>query len=273
VDLELTRADFEGARVSFTFCSADVVNPNYDATNFSWTGTAYQMNYIGVNTWGSDNKAETKMPLLLVNSTNQTVSSIPELSGPWAPDYALEHDVWDPEKGVEPKPFDAFPTNAETGYFTDSYTRAQLDSWYEQEYDSKLKYNFNRDKLPELAEGVELTTVNNPSRNSSAGFFCDPVGSYAGISVDLAKYKDALVVIASGQNLTLEVSSDGENWTELYNYITIYNTPTTNTSLVYGFAIDSTVYAQGADKLYIRVGQAKDSSGWGGTLQGVSIYY
>ncbi|MBO5898308.1 MAG: hypothetical protein J6R04_04775, partial [Clostridia bacterium] len=171
-------------------------------------------------------------------------------------------------------PFDAFPTDAETGYLQSSWQKGQLDSWYELEYDNKLTYNFNRNNLPTIAEGIELLTVNHPSRSAAVGFYCDPVGSYAGISVDLNKYKDALITLTTGQNYVLQVSTDGENWTELYNYITVKETPTKDTQTTYGYAIDSAVYAAGADTIYVRVGQAKtNESGWGGVLQSVSVFY
>lgn len=271
-DLELTREDFEDALVGFTFCSADIVNPNYNAEAFTWDKTAYQMNYIGVNSWQSG--AATKMPLLLINDSDDKMSEQPELTGDYEPEYAHEFDVWDPKAGIVEKPFDAFPTDAETGYLQSSWQKGQLDSWYELEYDNKLTYNFNRNNLPTMAEGIELLTVNHPSRSAAVGFYCDPVGSYAGISVDLNKYKDALITLTTGQNYVLQVSTDGENWTELYNYITVKETPTKDTQTTYGYAIDSAVYAAGADTIYVRVGQAKtNESGWGGVLQSVSVFY
>lgn len=273
-DLELTRKDFDDGKISFTFCSADVVNLNYDATNFQWDGTAYQMNYIGVNTWGTSNNEKTKMPMLLVNTSGEAMSEMPELTGDWAPDMALEFDTWNPDKGSEPRPFDTFPVDAETGYLKTEWQRAQLDAWYEKEYDKKTVVNFNRTALPEMPEGVTLITVNNPSRNANAGFYCDPIGSYAGVSIDLTKYKDAMITLATGQNYVLEVSTDGENWTELYNYTKLNSTPTKDTTTFYGYAIDSTVYADGAETIYVRIGQSKtNETGWGGTLQGITVFY
>ena len=271
-DLELTREDFENALVGFTFCTADVVNPNYNADAFVWDKTAYQMNYIGVNSW--KNGAETKMPLLLINDSGDEMSKMPELTGDYEPDYAHEFDTWDAMAGIEEKPFDAFPTDEATGYLQSSWQKSQLDAWYELEYDNKVTYNFNRSNLPTMAEGIELLTVNTPSRNTTVGFFCDPIGSYAGISVDLGKYKEAVITLSTGQNYVLQVSTDGESWTELYNYITVKGTPTKDTVTTYGYAIDSTVYAEGADTIYVRIGQAKtDENGWGGLLQSVTVFY
>ncbi len=272
VDLELTREDFEQALVGFTFCSADIVNPDYNAASFDWNGTGYQMNYVGVNTWRDGNPA--KLAVLLPNASGDAMSVMPELTGEYAPEYAHEYDVWDASSGIEQKPFDTFPTDETTGYLATEWQKNQLDAWFELEYENKVLFNFNRDALPTMADGVELLTVNNPSRNSTVGYFCDALGSYAGVSVDLTKYKDAMVTISTGQNYVLEVSTDGESWTELYNYITVKGTPTKDTQTFYGYAIDSTVYAADADTLYVRVGQAKTTeTGWGGVLQGVTVFY
>lgn len=272
-DLELTRADFDEAKISFTFCSADIIDSEYNADTFSWTGTGYQMNYIGVNTWQDADGAQTDMPMLLINPTGDVMSSMPELMGEWAPELAKEFDVWDAMSGIEEMPFDTFPVDAETGYLQSEWNVEMLNTWYELLYANKLRYSLNRDELPALAEGVTLTN-NSASRNSNVGFYCDPIGSNVVVSVDLTRYQDALITVATSQNYVLEVSRDGENWTELYNYVTVQGAPITSNQNFVGYAIDSTLYAADSDIMYVRIGQAKtDAAGWGGTFQSFTVFY
>ncbi len=268
-DLELTRADFEDGRIGFTFCTVDVVNENYDANNFSWDGNAYQMQYVGVNNWAHS-------PVLLINPTDSTMSSMPIMMGDYAPEYAMEFDTWDPTKSGTTKPFDVFPVNAETGYMEpkSDWTIGLMDEWYRDDYANLIRYNLDRDQLPSYEDGITVTPEGNPSWKGGTGYYCDAIGSCVTVAVDLTKYKDAMVIISTGQNNVVEISSDGENWTEVYNYIKVHTTPTKDTLTRYGLPVDSAVYAQGADTLYVRVGQAKtEESGWGGMLTAFTVLY
>ncbi|MBR0443189.1 MAG: hypothetical protein IIX15_02495 [Clostridia bacterium] len=273
-DLELTQKDFEEARVSFTFCTADMINPDYDPTNFAWAGNGYQMNYIGVNTWQGG--AQTEMPMLLVNTSGAQMSEMPELTGDYAPEHAMEFDVWDPEAGIIPRPFETFPFDAEKGYFVPdtTWTIDQLMDWYANDYaNSTMKYNLTRVQYPEYDEGISLIENGRPSWNNT-GYFCDTIGSSVTIAVDLTKYKDALIVFATGQNNQIEFSTDNENWTEVYNYIKLYTTPTTDYRTRYGIAFDTSIFTPDAQMVYIRIGQARtDASGYGGALSGFTVLY
>ncbi len=51
-DLPFTAADVAAGNISATFCSVDIVNPEFDGdTGKLWTGMGYQMQYPGVNKW------------------------------------------------------------------------------------------------------------------------------------------------------------------------------------------------------------------------------
>ena len=51
-DLPITMADMDAGNISATFCSVDIVNPEFDGDSSKlWTGMGYQMQYPGVNHW------------------------------------------------------------------------------------------------------------------------------------------------------------------------------------------------------------------------------
>lgn len=275
MDLELTREDFEAGRVSFTFCSADVVNPSYDPTvNAAWDGNGYQMNYVGVNTWKDADGAKTAMPVLLINDTDTQMGEMPEFTGEYAPEHTLEFDVWDPQRDVIPKPFEDFPVDAATGFVVPNkeWTIDHLMDWYKDDYaNSTSKYNFTRTRTPEYAEGISL--IENKSSWNNSGFYCDPIGSNVTVTIDLTKYKDALIIFGTGGNNLIEISTDNENWTEVYNHLKVNETPVKDT-VRYGIALDTTIFAPGAETIHLRIGQAKtDAAGYGGALSGLVVYY
>ena len=51
-DVPFTFADMDAGYISATYCSVDIVNPEFDGdTSKLWTGMGYQMQYPGVNNW------------------------------------------------------------------------------------------------------------------------------------------------------------------------------------------------------------------------------
>lgn len=51
-DLPFTKEDVEAGNISATFCSVDIVNPEFDGDSSKlWTGFGYQMQYPGVGYW------------------------------------------------------------------------------------------------------------------------------------------------------------------------------------------------------------------------------
>ncbi len=91
--------------------------------------------------------------------------------------------------------------------------------------------------------------------------------------IDLDLYKNAHVILQLVQNYKLEVSADGDSWTEVQNFITVNGYRINASSNVYTFGIDSAVYAAGSDKLYIRLSNADPGKNFGGAINLYQIYY
>ena len=266
-DLGLTRAQFEQGKVAFTYCTVDVIDPLYDPARFDWKDTAYQLQYIGVGTnkWGN-------APILMVNPSDSEVGYLP-LVDPYDPEFDLE------DTEIEEKPFDKVPTDPETGFLTTEYRYAQYARWFSDMKSEEWVYTKNpADVFPE-------TIVNTAEWNSGVGHFTDGDRQIV-IKVDLNTYKNAIVVLELAQNYDIRVSTDAEietmdpselysyvGWTKVQDYVEVNGERTTSGSLHHAIAIEVNEYVDGADYLYIRIGNCGNEAGHGGSCYNFTIFY
>lgn len=264
-DLKLTKDDFLNAKVGFTFCTVDVVNPDYDPSNFGWTGNGYQMQYIGVNNWAS-------APVLLVDQNGYENGWLPEI-GEHDPEYDL------PPKADEEKPFDKVPRDPATGYLTTQYRYTQYANWFSNM--KKEEYLFTKDPQDEMP--IEL--VDNASRNNNVGKYTDDQKQFV-FKVDLKQYKNAIIVLEVAQNYDIRVSTDTaidnltaeqmydfEGWTKVQDYVEVNGSRTTSGGLHHAVAIEASEFADGADYLYVRLGNCGNQGSHGGSCYNIAIYY
>ena len=264
-DLNLTKADFEAAKVSFTYCTVDIINPQYDPANFNWANNGYQLQYIGVNNWD-------KAPVLMVNPSNTEVGYLP-IVDPYDPEFDLE------DSEMAEKPFDTVPFDPDTGYLTTEYRYAQYQLWFS---DMKSEeYVFTKDP----ADVFEGTVVNTASWNSGVGHYTDGDRQYV-IKIDMNKYKNAIIVLELAQNYDVRVSADAsietmdpselyefDGWTKVQDYVDVHGERTTSGSLHHAIAIESSTFVDEVDYLYIRIGNCGNKDGHGGSCYNFSIFY
>ena len=264
-DLKLTKNDFLNAKIGFTFCTVDVVNADYDPSNFGWTGNGYQMQYIGVNNWASS-------PVLLVDQSGYENGWLPEI-GEHDPEYDL------PAKPDEEKPFDKVPIDPETGFLTIDYRYTQYANWFS--HMKKVEYLFTKDPQDEMP--IEL--VDTANRNNNVGKYTDDNRQFV-FKVDLREYKNAIIVLELAQNYDVRVSTDTaidgltadqmydfEGWTKVQDYVEVHGERNKSGSLHHAVAIEASEFAEGADYLYVRVGNCGNAGTHGGSLYNVAIYY
>lgn len=264
-DLKLTKADFLAAKIGFTYCTVDVVNPDYDPANFGWTGNGYQMQYIGVNNWGSS-------PILMVNPNGYENGWLPEI-GEHDPEYDL------PAKEDEVKPFDKVPRDPATGYLTIQYRYTQYANWFSTM--KKAEYIFTKDPQDEMP--VEL--VDTANRNNGVGKYTDDDRQFV-FKVDLKQYKNAIIVLEVAQNYDIRVSTDTaidglaanqmydfEGWTKVQDYVDVNGERNKSGSLHHAVAIEASEFAEGADYLYVRLGNCGNAGTHGGSCYNIAIYY
>ncbi|MBQ7337341.1 MAG: hypothetical protein IJW40_12050, partial [Clostridia bacterium] len=91
--------------------------------------------------------------------------------------------------------------------------------------------------------------------------------------IDLEEYPEAVVVVTVFQNYVLEVSKDGKNWTMIQNYEAVNGSRIESGSNKATVGMSAEKYAKGSDYLYIRLSNSDTSSGWGGAISKLEIYY
>ncbi len=264
-DLGLTKAQFEEAKVSFTYIAVDVINPAYDPAKFDWSNNAYQLQYIGVNSWEH-------APILMVNPSNSDVGYLP-IVDPYDPEFDLE------DNEMAEKPFDTVPFDPDTGYLTIEYRYAQYLNWFS---DMKTEeWVFTKDP----ADVFPDTVVNTASWTGGVGHYTDGDRQIV-IKVDLNKYKNAIVVLELAQNYDIRVSTDAsietmdpaelydfDGWTKVQDYVDVHGERTTSGSLHHAIAIEANTFVAEADYLYIRIGNCGNTEGHGGSCYNFSIFY
>jgi hypothetical protein len=264
-DLGLTKAQFEEGEVAFTYCTVDIINPLYDPANFGFSNNGYQLQYIGVNKWE-------KAPVLMVNPDDSEIGYLP-LVDPYDPAFDLE------DSELAEKPFDKVPADPETGFLTTEYRYMQYLNWFSDMKREEWVYT----KDP--ADIFPGTVVNTASWNAGVGHFTDGDRQIV-LKIDLNTYKNAIVVLELAQNYDIRVSTDPEietmdpselygyvGWTKVQDYVEVNGERTTSGSLHHAIAIEANEYTDGADYLYIRIGNCGNTDGHGGSCYNFSIFY
>lgn len=117
-----------------------------------------------------------------------------------------------------------------------------------------------------------LTVRNTALRDSSVGFFCDH-GREIVLRLDLAQYRNAVLVMAIGQNYCVQVSTDGERFTTVQDFVEVQGSRTNDRFFRHAIVLDSTVLAKDSEVLYVRLGGSGNTGGFGGLLEHFAIYY
>jgi hypothetical protein len=114
--------------------------------------------------------------------------------------------------------------------------------------------------------------IENTSKANAETYFCDNDRKIVWC-IDLKKYPGAYMTLSISQNYLLEVSTDGENWETIQNFITVNGNRITAGSNAATFGIDSRLYAKDADKMYVRLSNADPKQGHGGAISQYQIFY
>ncbi|MBO5897907.1 MAG: hypothetical protein J6R04_02735, partial [Clostridia bacterium] len=114
--------------------------------------------------------------------------------------------------------------------------------------------------------------IENTSKANADTYFCDNDRKIVWC-IDLQKYPGAYMTLSISQNYLLEVSTDGESWETIQNFITVNGNRITAGSNAATFGIDSKVYAKDADKMYVRLSNADPKQGHGGAITQYQIFY
>ncbi len=114
--------------------------------------------------------------------------------------------------------------------------------------------------------------IKNTAAINAARYYCDDKGEVIW-KIDLNEYKNAYFAITVLQNYRLEVSTDGEDWLMVQDYIKVNGNRINSTSNTCIVGIDSKVYAKDADYMYVRLSNADPGKGYGGAVTQYEIYY
>lgn len=264
-DLGLTKDQFEEAKVSFTFITVDVINPEYDPALFDWTNNAYQLQYIGVNYWEH-------APILMVNPSEESIGYLPVVD-PYDPAFDLE------DTEAAEKPFDSVPMDPETGFLTTEYRYPQYLNWFSDMKSQEWVYTKDpADVFPE-------TIVNTASWNGGVGHYTDGDKQIV-LKIDLNTYKNAIIVLELAQNYDVRVSTlseietmdpselyDYDGWIKVQDYVEANGERNTNGGLHHAIAIETDYFADGEEYLYVRIGNCGNEGGHGGSCYNFTIFY
>ncbi|MBR0443492.1 MAG: hypothetical protein IIX15_04040, partial [Clostridia bacterium] len=103
--------------------------------------------------------------------------------------------------------------------------------------------------------------------------FCDGARSLIYV-YDLTKYKEAVVLMKISSNYNVRVSSDGENWTTVQDYVKenggVRIADTSNKGWI---VFDSAQLFTNAQQLYVRMGNSGDKGGYGGAVYEFTVFY
>jgi hypothetical protein len=104
--------------------------------------------------------------------------------------------------------------------------------------------------------------------------YCDRTNELT-LKFDLTKYQDAVIALKISQNYRVLISFDNKDYVIVQDWILSGNEwgqiTTANTTYA---IIDTAAYAEGLKTFYIKIDNAgPDDKGWGGALQGFTIYY
>ena len=102
--------------------------------------------------------------------------------------------------------------------------------------------------------------------------FCDGARSLV-YKYDLTQYKDAVVMLKIANNYNVRVSSDGESWTTVQDYVNVHGSRIASSDNVCWLVIDSADFVTDASTLYVRMGNSGDKGGYGGAVYEFTVFY
>ena len=114
--------------------------------------------------------------------------------------------------------------------------------------------------------------IRNTSKADAERYYCDAAREIVW-KIDLDRYEEAYFAITVAQNYLLEVSTDGENWTVIQDFIKINGMRINAASNGATYGIDSKVYAKDANCMYVRLSNGDPTQGYGGSVSQYQIYY
>ena len=143
-----------------------------------------------------------------------------------------------------------------------------------------------RAELTDAYGKSETVLVNSLNEGADAAFvvqdtiginksckFCDGARSLIYV-YDLTKYKEAVVLMKISSNYNVRVSSDGENWTTVQDYVKenggVRIADTSNKGWI---VFDSAQLFTNAQQLYVRMGNSGDKGGYGGAVYEFTVFY
>ena len=103
--------------------------------------------------------------------------------------------------------------------------------------------------------------------------FCDGARSLTYL-FDLNVYSDAVVLMKISNNYNLRVSSDGESWTTVQDYVNANGgTRIMNASNKCWIVLDSAALLADATQMYVRMGNSGNAGGYGGAVYEFTVFY
>ena len=91
--------------------------------------------------------------------------------------------------------------------------------------------------------------------------------------IDLNEYENAVVVATVMQNYMLQVSADGKSWTTVQNYEAVKGSRIEGNGNKATVGMAAEKYAADSEYLYIRLSNSDVTTGWGGAISKLEIYY
>ena len=185
-------------------------------------------------------------------STGSVVATTPEPEPPAPPKPSTDHYL---------------PVTDVTGKVVDESYLAE----YDEKYDSYQKetYRISGD-TPDDVTGFEVR--NTSMVNPKVGLYCDH-GREVVYRIDLTQYQNAVLVMAIGQNYCLQISTDDVTYETVQDYLNVVGSRTKDSRFRHAVVIDTALYADGGDVLYVRLGGSENKGGYGGVLEHFAIYY
>ncbi|MBO5897908.1 MAG: hypothetical protein J6R04_02740, partial [Clostridia bacterium] len=185
-------------------------------------------------------------------ATGSVAATTPEPAPPAPPKPSTDHYL---------------PVTDVTGQVVNEAYLADYDEMYASY--QRETYRISGD-APDDVTGFEVR--NTSMVNPKVGLYCDH-GREVVYRIDLTHYKNAVLVMAIGQNYCLQLSTDDVKYETVQDYLNVVGTRTKDTYFRHAVVIDTSIYANGGDVLYIRLGGSENKGGYGGLLEHFAIYY
>lgn len=142
-------------------------------------------------------------------------------------------------------------------------------SQYDATYASLGKYSVLTNSSGADAEFIYIdrAQVNENVR------YCDATKELF-LKIDLTKYENAVVALQISQNYRVQVSANDRTYVTVQDWILQGHEWSRITTANKTYVIlDSSVYANGSDAMYIKLSAADTTQGWGTALHSLTLYY